>query len=263
MTIPDERWKTMTATEDKAVADRGTGRDRKPGAHWLRRSWVVLFAVYCLGFGVYGGYRYVTLDQSLSRVAIRPDVPLHYPLLTAHVLTGVVAVSLAWLQVWPWLRDNHPRVHRRVGWTYFLAGVIPSGLLSFPVAVLTPAGQSVRATLLVMGVLWVFTTAAGLRAVLQHRYEDHRRWMLRNVALTTTIITSRILSRLFIHYTFELLPDTYRHQRLLVYTGMSSTGLWLSIVLHLGFVEWYLLRPRRRRSPAGARPQARAEAGAA
>jgi hypothetical protein len=244
----------MTDTEELARAGGGpgrparpVGRERKPRPRWLRESWVALLAIYGIGFGVYGESAYVTLNQKLSRVTIRPDVPWQYSVLVIHVAAGFVAVCLAWCQVWPWLRETHPRIHRRIGWVYYVAGVIPAGIAAFPTAVITPDGQAIRSVLLVIAVCWATTTIAGLRAAVQHRYEDHRRWMLRNVALTTTIITSRILSWQFVNLTFQLLPKTYDHQVLLAATSMDATGLWTALLLHLGFVEWYLLRPSRRR----------------
>jgi uncharacterized membrane protein YozB (DUF420 family) len=244
----------MASTEEVARTDGGpepagkpADRARKPRPRWLRESWVVLLAIYCIGFGVYGESAYVTFDKKLSRVTMRPNIPWQYPVLVIHVAAGAVAVCLAWCQVWPWLRETHPRAHRYIGWVYYVAGVIPAGIAAFPTAVITPDGQAIRSVLLVIAVCWAITTVAGLRAVVQHRYEDHRRWMLRNVALTTTIITSRILSWQFVDRTFQFLPKTYDHQVLLTATSMNATGLWTALLLHLGFVEWYLLRPRRRR----------------
>src|SRR6185312_10625818 len=227
---------------------------RPPRPRWLREYWVALLAIYCVGFGIYGESAYASLDRKLSRVAIRPNIPEHYPLLVVHVAAGAFAICLAWLQVWPWLRETRPKVHRYVGRVYFYAGVIPAGITAFPVAVITPDGQAIRAVLLVIATCWAVTTVAGLRAALQHRYDDHRRWMLRNVALTTVIVTSRILSWQFVNRTFQFLPKTYDHQVLLTATGMNATGLWTALLLHLGFVEWYLLRPRRRRNPVRVRP---------
>lgn len=236
----------MTSTvATSGGTDTGVSRAARPRR---RQWWVVLFAAYCLAFSIYGGYRYLTLNPELSRVPIREDFPVHYPLLTAHVITGMIAISVGWAQVWPWLRTHHPVTHRRLGRIYFFAGVFPSAITAFPVAILTPAGQGIRAVLLVMSAIWLFTAIAGLRAILQRRTRDHERWMLRNVAMSTTVITSRILSSIFIEATLWLLPETYGHQQRLVFEEMSATGLWVAIALHLGFVEWYLLRPRRGRA---------------
>jgi len=164
-----------------------------------------------------------------------------------------VAMSLCWLQVWPWLRDNHPRIHRRIGLTYLFAGVFPAGLLAFPVAILTTAGQAVRAALFTLAVGWLFVSVAGFRAALRGRYDLHRRWMLRSVALTTSIITLRLIYYSFHFLTTHTLRHTYENQPRLVVTEAYSTSIWLSIALHLVFVEWVLLRPRRRR-PVARRP---------
>jgi len=228
-------------------AETAQRTERTRPLRWLRDNyWAILLALYCLGFAWYGESRYATLNPDLSRVTIRPNVPWHYPLLAVHTAAGAVAVSLAWLQVWPWLRERHPTFHRRVGWTYLLAGVLPAGLAAYPIAVLTTSGQPTRVVLFVIAVLWSITAVAGLRAAIGHRFADHRKWMLRNVALTTTIITSRPLAMLFIYWTFKLLPGTYKNQADLVYVIMPATGIWTALVIHLIFVEWYLLRPRRR-----------------
>ena len=236
----------MTTTDEKIDAGGAARSKAGPRPRWLREFWVIPFAVYCLGFTIYGGYRYVTLDPALSRVPLRADVPWHYALLTTHVLTGMVAAALAWLQVWPWLRETHPTAHRRIGWVYYLVGVFPSCLLAFPVAALTPAGQGIRVVLLVMAALWAVTVVAGFRAVLQRRYDDHRRWMLRNVAMTTTVITSRWVGMVGVELTLALLPETYGSQERLVFEEMNAAGLWAAITIHLLLVEWVLLRPRRR-----------------
>ncbi|WP_170141046.1 DUF2306 domain-containing protein [Allonocardiopsis opalescens] len=171
-------------------------------------------------------------------------------MLAIHVLTGAVAVMLAWLQVWPWLRENHPKIHRRIGWVYFLGGVIPSAVLAFPVSIMTIFGQGLRYAFLAMSTLWLITTVAGFVAVLQRRYEDHRRWMIRNVAMTTSTITVRFLQPLAIGATTWLLPGTYAGQEHLVMVEGAVAGLWASFVGHLLFVEWFVLRPRRRRRRA-------------
>jgi hypothetical protein len=249
----------VTIPEQSDTTQRAVSRDTAK-ASWPRLLWLPLLALCCVVFSVYGGYRYITMDPSLSRVPVREDVPFHYPLLTTHVLTGAVALLLAWTQVWPWLCNNHPRIHRRTGWVYYLAGVIPSGLLAFPVAVLTPAGQGIRLALLAMAIAWVTTTAFGLRAAVQGNFEEHRRWMLRNVAMSTTIITSRVLGELGIEMSNWLLRATYDDKQRQLYEEMNADGLWAAITVHLLFVEWYLLRPRRRRRPAKARTASGAQA---
>ena len=42
-----------------------------------------------------------------------------------------------------------------------------------------------------LGLLWLVTGLAGYRAARQRRFADHRRWMLRSVALTWSIVANR------------------------------------------------------------------------
>jgi hypothetical protein len=221
-------------------------------------TWLMLLAFYCLGFAVYGSYRYVTFDQSQARtLPPRPDVPFQYPLLVLHILFGAVAISTAWLQVWPWLRNTYPVAHRWIGRTYFFLGVFPSGLLALPTAVLLTGGQSVRLALFTMGVLWLFTGIAGYRAARQHRYADHRVWMLRSVALTTAVVTMRPLSYGDMYLMAWLLPDTYPLGRYDSFIQMEAVGLWGALAQHLVIVEWFILKPARRQPARNVPPAPR------
>jgi hypothetical protein len=90
----------------------------------------------------------------------------------------------------------------------------------------------------------VRTTLAGFRAIRQRRYADHRRWMLRSVALSFSIVANRvwvvILFAVFV-------PD--------IYTGAAAdpvamdqavgVSTWISWVVNLLIVQWWLDRYSR------------------
>jgi Predicted membrane protein (DUF2306) len=244
----------VSESERDRRTDTGADPPRKVSA-WRRQYWVGLLAVYCIGFAIYGATRYAEFDPARSRSVIRDDVPFHFPLLAVHVLTGAIALCLCWLQVWPWLRTTHPRIHRRIGYVYFLAGVVPSGLLSLPVAALSTAGQSLRMSLFTLGVLWLSSTVMGFVAIRARRYDDHRRWMLRNVALTTAIITARPIFFVNLYGISWLLPDTYPLDARLTFNESFATGIWGAVIVHLVFVEWFVLKRGRRDRPARRRPE--------
>jgi hypothetical protein len=208
---------------------------------------VLLFAIYCVGFAIYGESHYLTFNPALSRaLPARADVPFQYPLLALHVGFGAIAILLAPVQVWPWLRERHPKVHRRIGLVYFLAGVFPAGILAVGVAILSSAGQSTRMALLTLAVLWLSTTVAGFRAALQGRYDDHRRWMVRNVALTTSIVTARPIFFANFYAISWWASPTYADEPFTQFTQAYATGIWLATIIHLVIAEWVILRPRRR-----------------
>ena len=230
---------TTTNEQNAARGDAGTRSARRPG--WLRQIWVAPLAVYCLVFAGYALARYVTFDPRVADGFIRTDVPIHFPLFALHVDLGAVAIIMAWMQVWPWLRNNHPKVHRISGWIYFIGGVFPAGLLALVIAVLAVSKQA-GAALFVLAVMWLGSAIAGLRATVQRRYEDHHRWMVRNVAMTTAIVSMRVLN-LPINY---LMTTFMPAEPPLGPTTVFETAAWTAIMLHLLIAEWFVLRPRRR-----------------
>ncbi|ONI84651.1 hypothetical protein ALI22I_29370 [Saccharothrix sp. ALI-22-I] len=251
---------TLDEQEDVRPAATASGGGRTRSA-WRSQWWVLLLAIYCIGFAVTGGWRYVIFDESISLASpARPELPWQYPIIALHVIFGAIAISTAWVQVWPWFRNNHPRWHRRIGYVYFGLGVFPSGILAFPVAFLATSGHGPRMVLGVMGVLWMISSVAGLRAARGRRFDDHRRWMLRSVALTTCIATARPFVYGQVALLGWLLPDTYPASRD-TFVLSEAMGLFIAMMIHLVFVEWYLLRPKRRarrasqaRTPVAAEP---------
>jgi uncharacterized membrane protein len=122
-----------------------------------------------------------------GRVHVTGD--LHRGLLTGHVLTAFVALVLGPLQFVPAIRARR-RVHRTIGRTYLLAGVLPAGLTGIPVALLS--GRTLtQVGLTVPAVGWLVTGWLAYRAARGRDFETHRRWMMRNYALTFLAVTAR------------------------------------------------------------------------
>ncbi len=80
-----------------------------------RRLWVALLGAVAVGFVVYALPPYLTLDPAQARLQPHSPQAVYYPLLVTHIFLGSVALLAASLQVWPWLRQTHPRVHRTSG----------------------------------------------------------------------------------------------------------------------------------------------------
>ena len=135
---------------------------------------------------------YLGFDPTASRVPARLDLPLHYPLLVAHILFGSVALVTACLQIWPSLGPAHPEVHRWSGRIYLFGGVFPGGLAVLGVAPFSSTGPVSAVGNTALAVLWLATAVAGFRAARTRRYGDHRRWMLRSAALTFSIVANRV-----------------------------------------------------------------------
>jgi hypothetical protein len=187
---------------------------------------------------------YLGFDPAASRIPVRAGYPLHYPLLVAHILFGSVALVTACLQIWPWLRRTRPDVHRISGRVYLFGGVLPAGLAVLGVAPVSSTGPVSSVGNTVLAVLWLTTTSAGYRAARARRFGDHRRWMLRSVALTFSIVTNRIwLVAYFLLFTRFLGDDPAR-----LTVAAAGASVWTSWVVNLLVVEWWVLRPPRRRA---------------
>lgn len=222
----------MTLTSNRVI---GSG---------LRRPWVGPLAVVTVGFIAFSVPPYFGLDPAQARVVLPEDVPFYYPLLVTHIVFGSVALLAACVQVWPWLRQHHPAVHRRSGRVYVLAGALPAGVA---VLVISPLGhwganQQVANTLL--AVLWLATTVAGYRAARHRRIDAHRRWMVRSVALAFSIVANRLW---LVACVLVFAPEGFTAGGVMDPTapglaeavGVSS---WLSWVVNLLVAEWWLDR---------------------
>lgn len=229
-----------------APAPTPTTQPTRRRAGSRQRAWLPPLVVVTVLFLVFSLPPYLGLDPAKARLPIRPDYPLHYPLMVGHILFGSVALLTGCLQVWPWLRTRYPVVHRWTGRLYLFGGVFPAGVLVLGVAPVSSTGFASAVGNTVLGVLWLATAVAGYRAARRRRYADHRAWMVRNVALTLSIVANRVWLVLFL-----VLVETPGVAALFggdeasrIQTA-ASASVWISWVANLLFVEWYVLRRRR------------------
>ncbi|WP_232660523.1 DUF2306 domain-containing protein [Pseudonocardia sp. TRM90224] len=232
----------MTTTSN-APAPRVVPRRRKVA--WLR-PWTVPLLLVVAVFLAFSVPPYLTFDPSLSRLEPPAGNGLYYPLLVAHVVFGTVAMTTACFQIWPAFRARYRRGHRITGRIYVFAGVLPAGLLGLYIGWHTAAGPSVQVANLAGSAVWVVVTVAGFRMARQRRLADHRRWMSRSVALTMSIVLSRLVN---IVATIALTPQvesTFGGSHLLMQYSALSIGPWLSPLLLLLLTDWLLERPKGR-----------------
>jgi uncharacterized membrane protein YozB (DUF420 family) len=186
---------------------------------------------------------YLTLDPAQARLQPMPSFPGYYPLLVTHIFLGSVVLLAACLQVWPWLRQNHPLVHRTSGRIY-VAAALPASLCVIVIAPMGLHGASQQVANTILAFLWFATTVAGFRAVRQARYLDHRRWMLRSFALSFSIIANRLwLMVLFAVF----VPEMYAGGDVdpVVLDQAVGASAWISWVANLLIVQWWLDRHPR------------------
>jgi hypothetical protein len=150
---------------------------------WL----VVLTALVALNF-YHALPRYLIPDSSQARIVLDPDFHLHYAVVAIHAVTGNIAMATVLLQLWPWLRRNHPKAHRTSGKFYIFAGALPTAMFGVWLTFYRPMPNG-SIGIATSGVLLILTTIVGYRMARQGRWAEHRRWMSYSfvLALHTTL----------------------------------------------------------------------------
>ena len=213
----------------------------------LPRPWSVApLLVLVVAFVAFSLPPYLTFDPAQSRVPIAGTGPGYFPMLVGHVLFGSVAILTCCLQVWPWLRARYPDVHRRIGLVYVFGGVLPGGLLGLILGAQTPFGPVLRASNVLLALVWLTVTLAGYRAARQYRTAEHRRWMTRSVVLTLSIISNRVWAVVWVITLSPQLATTFGGSEVLMIQTIAGLSGWLGWVLPLVLTEWWLdaRRPR-------------------
>ncbi|SDL67502.1 Predicted membrane protein [Glycomyces sambucus] len=230
--------------------------ERPPGREkpkWYRRPWIVpLFAVA----GLFVAARlpfYLTFDTGDSLVELQDAFPeTHYLMLSGHILFGSIALITCSMQVWTWLRTEHPRVHRVSGRLYVFAGVVPSGIFALTVSLMSTVGNDGKVGNVLLSLLWFGTTFAGFLAARRRDFGAHRRWMIRSFALCWSIVVNRVWIVLLILILLPFEDTYYDGDTDALIQDVAVASIWLSWVVNLMIAQWWLdRRPKHRR---GKRP---------
>jgi uncharacterized membrane protein len=109
----------------------------------------------------------------------------------AHVAGGVTALALGMFQLVT--RRGRRRVwHRWAGRVYVLACLVGASA-GLGLALTSTAGPMAHWGFGLLAVAWFATTALGWRKAVSGEFGQHRRWMIRSLALTFAAVTLRIM----------------------------------------------------------------------
>jgi Predicted membrane protein (DUF2306) len=192
------------------------------------RPWIVLLALAVTAFLVDVLHPYLTLNPAEARIVLKAGVPLHYPVLIAHILFGTIALVTVVLQLWPWIRRHHPVVHRRIGLVYVFGGALPCSLMALTLMPLTN-GWSGNIGITMQAVLWFTTTVIGFRMARQRRFADHRRWMTYSAALALGVLWGRATVDLY-----TVLPQKFSVM------FIFEVARWAGWMINLAIAQWWL-----------------------
>lgn len=159
----------------------------------LGRTGFGTMAFLSLGVAGYAAFVYGFLPLGSL---LHPDMKVTYNLHAAAIYTHVFGAMFA-LLLGPWqfsrrLRTSYPELHRWMGRFYLGVGVLIGGLAGLYMAFHAFGGFVAQTGFGMLAVFWLFT---GMRAYLAIRSGDvgtHRRWMVRNFALSFAAVTLRL-----------------------------------------------------------------------
>jgi uncharacterized membrane protein len=153
--------------------------------------------------------------------------------LRLHVAGGIGALLAGPWQFSAKLRARALNLHRWLG-RFYLLEVALGSLAGLAVSIVSLEGLPTHFGFGILAVLWFFTGLQAYRMVRRGDIEAHRRWMIRNFALTLAAVTLRIYMPLMLavlHWPFR---------------PAYITVSWLCWIPNLLVAEWMVRREIRR-----------------
>ena len=210
----------------------------------LRLAWAGLWLLLAIAsaeflIAAYGKYRHLDSAAYGMFMTRRGWLWLHL----AGGLTTVLLGPVQFLTQW---RLRQPRLHRLTGRIY-LVGMLVAATGATGLIATSPAPFAIRAAFAATALAWLTTALTGLAAILRGAVERHRRWMVRNYAVTLAPIIFRLSLPLAIAGGLAPSPT------------LIATLLWCSWIVPLLACEAVrrlagLRRSARARASAGAVP---------
>lgn len=157
----------------------------------------------------------------------------HLIALISHIAAGMVALLIG-----PFLfcskKNALMRVlHRRLAYVY-LAAIAVSAFAGLYMAVYAYAGPFAQLGFASMSCIWILTAVAGYREIRNGRIQLHRKWMMRNFAVTFAAVTFRLWNGVFQVTSVD-------------FNVGYITSSWLCWTLNLVLLEGYLRWGRKHR----------------
>lgn len=148
-----------------------------------------------LSVGV-AGYAAVVYGLLPLGNVVHPDMKVTYNSHSLGIYTHVFGALFA-LLLGPWqfstrLRAARPTLHRWMGRAYLAIGVFIGGLAGLYMAFHAFGGLAAQSGFGLLAVLWLYTGMRAYSAIRKGDVTSHRRWMVRNFALSFAAVTLRL-----------------------------------------------------------------------
>jgi uncharacterized membrane protein len=203
---------TRYAQEPAAVPSRSS---RTAPLWWIILLFSIAIAVYAMRYFILR-----TTDPHFARYIL----PLRF-----HIAGGIGALLAGPWQFSERFRTRALNLHRWMG-RFYLLSVCLGSVAGLIMAVVSMEGLLTHLGFGILAVLWFFTGLRAYRLILRGDVEAHRRWMIRNFALSLAAVTLRNelpLMLFALHWSFHV-----------SYTIVS----WLCWIPNVLIAEWMISR---------------------
>jgi uncharacterized membrane protein len=159
----------------------------------MRFGGYLVLVVLSLGVAAYAVAVYGLLPLGAQ---LHPDMravfEAHPVGIYSHVFGAAVALAIGPFQFASRLRAARPRLHRWLGRVYLGIGVLVGGASGLFMAFHAFGGSAARLGFALLALAWLYTGARAYLAIRSGEASAHRRWMVRNFALTFAAVTLRL-----------------------------------------------------------------------
>ena len=152
-------------------------------------GWIIM-TILALGISLLVS-RYFTLNPEVFFEDQRTVYIAHRTAIIMHILGGVIALTVGPFQFLHRVRSKYPQIHRWLGRLY-LAGIFLGGVFGLYMATYAYAGIISSLGFASLAILWLTTGFLAYRTIRAGDVAAHRRWMIRNFALTFAAVTLRL-----------------------------------------------------------------------
>lgn len=192
----------------------------------LTTAWILSLGVAAYAIAMYGlGPGAARLHPDMRAAFESHAVGIH-----THIFASALALVLGPLQFWARLRAERPGLHRWLGRVYLGVGVAVGGAAGLYMSWYAFGGLVARLGFAGLAVAWLYTGARAYAAARGRDFAAHRRWMIRNFALTFAAVTLRLY-----------LPPVFVFG--LSFATAYAAIAWLCWVPNLVVAEWLVKRP--------------------
>ncbi len=206
-----------------------------PAASLVSRvGWLAVLALSALV--VVNSLPYFTAGTAIDFLAERPVLtasPVWRAALLHHVAGALVCLVVGPVLLSARLLRASPAAHRVLGWTYVVAVTCVAAPSGLALSITAKGGLAGQLGFAVLGVAWLATTLAGVRAIRQRRLSDHVTWMARSAAIASSALSFRVVQVAL--YAVGV-PDHPNY----------VASLWSSLALSVVLGEWGAARLRSR-----------------